>query len=332
MPDEPGSNPHDALFKDVFGARRYAAAHFRRFLAPELASQLDAATLEPSSYVDEAMRTHHADLVWSVPWLQDGEAEAARAPAVRYPLFEHQSTSDSVMPWRRLRYMSRIWDDWGLKNPGARRLPVILPIVLYHGASPWSGARRHSELLDVPDALRPFIEPHSPDLELVLQDLPRMDDATLGGGSLDGIARLLLARGRQASLLETLQAHRHLFRAFLTEQPEPLRFAGLIVRYVFEINDEVAPDAVVDLVGELDPVVKEYVMNGVEKLRKEGEARGVAKGARLALLKQIALRYGAAAPAVETRVLDASDAQVDLWLEAILTAPTLDALLATAPR
>ncbi len=114
-----------------------------------------------------------------------------------------------------------------------------------------------------------------------------------------------------------------------------MRFGCLVVRWAVEISDEIRPGAVVVLVGELGPAVKEYVTSGVKKLRKESEGRGVAtgeaKGARLALLKRIASRYGAPMSAVQGRALDASDAEADRWLEATLTAPTLDTPRAAAP-
>jgi Putative transposase, YhgA-like len=42
-------------------------------------------------------------------------------------------------------------------HPKAKTLPMIIPIVMYHGATPWSEPRTFDALLDVPPDLRPAV-------------------------------------------------------------------------------------------------------------------------------------------------------------------------------
>jgi len=141
-------NHHDRLFKAVFGQPEHAIDHFRRFLPVEVvgALDLDTTTLVPGSFVDAALSELHTDLLFSVRFAQDGDGEA-----LVYVLFEHQSTVDAALPFRLLRYMVRIWEGW-LKTEGneATRLPPIIPLVLYHGPTPWTAATRLSQLLRSP--------------------------------------------------------------------------------------------------------------------------------------------------------------------------------------
>lgn len=48
-------------------------------------------------------------------------------------LLEHRSRSDRFMALQLLGYLLRIWAEWRKRNPRARHLPRIAPIVLYHG-------------------------------------------------------------------------------------------------------------------------------------------------------------------------------------------------------
>src|SRR4051794_5306885 len=115
------SSIHDALFKELFSRPEHAASLLQQILPARIASRLHFASLTScaGSYVDEELKERRSDLLFSV--LIDGRS------ALVYILFEHQSTVDAIMSFRLLRYEVRIWERWLRDNPGARKLPVILP-------------------------------------------------------------------------------------------------------------------------------------------------------------------------------------------------------------
>jgi predicted transposase YdaD len=95
------SNPHDALFKAVFGDPEHARGALRAVVPAVLAEALDWPTLvrRPGSFVDPVLREQHTDLLFSATW-RDGGGEA-----LVYFLFEHQSTpGDGLMAYRLLCY------------------------------------------------------------------------------------------------------------------------------------------------------------------------------------------------------------------------------------
>jgi len=47
-----------------------------------------------------------------------------------------------------------------LESEGRALHELILPIVMYHGTTPWSEPRSFDALLDVPDRLRPAVDPY----------------------------------------------------------------------------------------------------------------------------------------------------------------------------
>jgi hypothetical protein len=75
------------------------------------------------------------------------------------------------MAFRLLRYQDRIWERWRADHLKVRTLPMIIPIVMYHGVTPWSEPRAFDALLDVPPGLRPAVEPYLVRFTYLLHDL-----------------------------------------------------------------------------------------------------------------------------------------------------------------
>ena len=105
--------PHDAVFRQIFGVPANAASQLRAVLPPDLAARLDLGRLArvPESFVDEALKWRHSDLLFTAPL--DGR------DVYVYVLVEHQSSDDPLMAFRMLRYVTRIWDQHLRDHPRA---------------------------------------------------------------------------------------------------------------------------------------------------------------------------------------------------------------------
>lgn len=83
-------------------------------------------------------------------WRGDAGVSTFRAPehqsSYRCERYEVWSTPDPHMAYRLLRYMVRIWEQWESEHASAVALPAIVPVVLYHGAGPWSAPRSFDAL------------------------------------------------------------------------------------------------------------------------------------------------------------------------------------------
>lgn len=71
---------------------------------------------------------------------------------------------------------------------------------------------------------------------------------------------------------------------------------------------------------------RKYVAIG----KREGRAEGRAEGMQLMLRKQLERRFGALGAAHEERIDNATQAELERWLEAILDAASLDAVFVEA--
>ncbi len=110
------------------------------------------------------------DLLFEVPFGVPGE----EAPLLVGVMIEHQSGPDPIMPFRALQYATAYWTPqvqaWRQKHARGERLRLkpILLLVLHTGREPWDTNRSLADLIECPEALRPF----QPDWELHLFDLP----------------------------------------------------------------------------------------------------------------------------------------------------------------
>jgi hypothetical protein len=84
------STPHDAVFRQVFGVPANAASQLRAVLPADVAARLDLGKLAlvPGSFVDEALRWRHSDLLFTAP--------LGGRDAFVYLLIEHQSSDDPL--------------------------------------------------------------------------------------------------------------------------------------------------------------------------------------------------------------------------------------------
>ncbi|MCB9766144.1 MAG: Rpn family recombination-promoting nuclease/putative transposase [Alphaproteobacteria bacterium] len=327
------SNHHDVLFKEVFGEPRYAAQHLRETLPAAVLARIDLNTLQrvERSFVDADLSERHADLLFTVR-LKSGER------ALLYMLFEHQSTPDPLMPYRMVVYTLRIWDHWLKEHPDAQRLPLVYPLVLYHGQRLWTAPLDLAGLIDLPDdAVEDFADvlPH---LRYQLADLSQEPDEALTSGALVALVKLLFKHDHQPDLPERLLRWQEIFLRAASEGG--LRAVELTARYILEVTD---PGRSVPVLKQLSgPVLgdrtEEFVMNVATTIRDLGRKEGLREGRTEALKEARRLqvrvlvsllerRFGAVSPAARARVEAADLDTLTGWTERILSVESIDALL-----
>lgn len=104
------------------------------------------------------------------------------------------------MAFRLLRYDVRIWEYWLGARPEARRLPAIVPVVLYHGGRPWTAGECFSDLLVGDAAEQAALGEHVVGFRYVLADLARTPEDLIrayAGSSFFRLALLSLKYGQE---------------------------------------------------------------------------------------------------------------------------------------
>ena len=329
-PDAMTSRPHDALFKETFSDVDNARGELMAVLPPDVVAMTDWSTLalQKGSFVDEALRERLTDLLFSVR-IRGREARL-------YLLFEHQSSPDDWMPLRALAYVVRIWEQWLATNKTASRLPPVIPVLLAQLDGGWRSPTSLAEIIDFADeAERDAIGPWVPQCSLRIDDLAGVTNDTIDAREIPPKAKLTLAALRDvrghAELTELLASWARWIRGISDTREGEAAFMTLM-RYILYVRQEVDMAAVQATVRAIDARAGETVMSMAEKLIAEGEAKGRVEGRvegrAETLLKLLRLRFTFVPDGAADRVVHADAATLDRWVERVLTAGSVDDVLA----
>jgi hypothetical protein len=325
MTDDGPKTPHDALVRAIFGSPVHMAEELRAVLPRDVAAHVDLTSLAPlpAHFADSHLDGAESDLLFS--------ARVAGRRALIYLLIEHQSAPDRFMPLRLLRYVARILDDYRLKNPRARRLPAVIPVVLAHDLRPWPYPLDLGALYDLTSEAKEHLAPYLPDFRFVLDDLAAIDTEQLvarASSPLVALTLFVLQRARHATDLlgELRLLSEHL--AALENERVPREQIATALWYIWHVGRIAPADLLAFTRSHAGPTLENIMKTAAEQLRDEGRAEGEAKGRAEgeakgraeALLKLIQLKFGAVPPDVACAIQAASVAQLDRWVERVLSA------------
>jgi hypothetical protein len=318
------ASPHDSLFKSTFSQIEHAAGLLRTVLPPELARLIDFSTLTvcPGSFIDEALKERHSDLLFA--------ARLGTRRAFFYFLAEHMSTVEALFGLRLLRYEVRIWEAWQKENPGAKRIPAIIPLVLHHSATGWTADVAFEALLDVDPDLFEIIAPYVPRFRFILEDISAESDEALRRRVMSALGRLVLWCLRNArspeEIVRGLGGWVELVRDVRRAPNGPAALAT-VFRYIFVVNERFGAE---ELLGLLTQVVDEEGKREMASVADQLIQQGEHKGQRKLLLRQLRARFGELSDAAVAQVNAADAGQLDKWAERVLSAPTLAEVLRSA--
>ena len=313
---------------EVHDARELAEAiAAREAAAREWAGELDFSTLQkvPAEYVSDERLTRRGDAVWRVRF-RDGRHLLV--------VLELQSTDDPRMALRIVVYTGLLYQELARnKEPVLdehRRLPTVLPVVLYNGEDPWEAADEVSELIQPVDGALASYRPRL--RHYVLDERHAGEDDLPGRNLVTAVIRLEQSRflSDLIPVTEILQDR--------PRSPEDDELSQALADWGQEILGRVAPEGeqlpakmtlrevsmtVVERVSEWP---KQWAREGREQGMREGLEQGIEQGferglahERALLRRMAASRFGADTAERLSEVLaDIADperlAEVGEWL------------------
>ncbi|KIG18688.1 Mobile element protein [Enhygromyxa salina] len=322
--------PHDALFKAAFDTPKHAAGLLRQVIPPQLCAQIQWHTLarERGSFIDPALRDSHTDLLFS--------ARFNDTRVLLYLLLEHQSTNDPFMPLRMLRYLVNIHER---HRRDKAPLPLIIPAVISHAPEGWTAPVSFGELFTPhPDSI-PGLGPLVPSFTLLVEDLSDLSNEDLRGWALAAFPKLALWVLRDsrnsARLLHELKHWICEFREAL-RAPDGTQAVAQLLRYIALVAGGMHFATFRAKIHEQIPEAEEIAMTIAEELRQEGMKKGRQEGmekgrleGRIGVLgKLLTLKFGELPPDHAAQIQAASEAQLERYIERILSADTLEAVFA----
>ncbi len=254
--------PFDKLFKVSLTEKKVAISYLKAHVPAEIYKRININTLEltDKSFILPKFREVHSDIVYRCQF-DDKEGYI-------FFILEAESTAnEELMAFRQLQYSIAAMDQH--IRQGHKKLPIVLPICLYHGIeSPYPHPLDVYQCFDIPDLAKQVVfKPFT------LLDLTVLSDDKLAKDGLAFLMEMLLKHSRTRNFLTILKQRREAIKGILKQlNKESRRF---MVKYVInETQDENEPNAVEQLVQILTtdlPEDKEVIMTFAQQLEQKGE-------------------------------------------------------------
>ena len=280
-----GGLVHDEIYKRLFAFPRMVEDLMRGFAAREWAAVIDFSTLRklPAEYVSDELRKRIGDTVWAVQ-LRDGGHMLA--------MLEFQSRNDPMMALRILVYTGLLYQEVVRNNApvldAGRRLPAVLPVVLYNGTTPWRAAR---EFADVVQPAEPALELYRPSQRYHVLDEHHVAEQQLPGANLVTAAIRLERIDSPSDLVRVVD----LLREWLRD-PEDNGLRQAFTDWVRRIAQRIIPGeetlAAEMTLEDMRMSVVERVSEWPKQWMREGLEQGRAEE-RALLERMAAFRFGA---------------------------------------
>jgi hypothetical protein len=196
-----------------------------------------------------------------------------------------------------LRYMVHGWE-YSLRQQA--RLRPVIPVVVYHGAAPWTVATNFQALFDLPAALGVYV----PEFEYLLTDLSTYSDEEIKRTAELGVGLLVLKHIFRPDLRARLPEVMSLWYT-MRQQEHALRYLEAMIRYVTAAGQHVKAEDVRAALGAVTPegdamigtIAQEWIQQGSNAASNAG-CNAVNSAANSAGLRQgLALRHSAGAEA-----------------------------------
>ncbi|MGA1522435.1 MAG: Rpn family recombination-promoting nuclease/putative transposase [Planctomycetota bacterium] len=315
------SNPHDTLFCQVFSDPQHAVGELRAVLPPAIERSIDWDTLRLLSPVDKDVvrGDRHVDLLFA--------AEICGQDVHLQLLLEHKSYADRFTAVQVGEYAFRVLRRFVRENPGARELPPVLSIVVYHGVERWSCGDDLRSCFGPKASVQHSLAAYLPQLRFFVDDLSLVRGEELATRTLSALARLVLEVLRRASsgldlrpLLRSVAAE---FRAARAAGGD-VGLLAAVLTYLGKVRDWPRAEMQRLVRLELGPDVEEIMASTYEQTLNEGRAQGLAAALRTVLRS----RFGSLGGDVVTRIDQAAVADLERWLERAATAGRVDDVFA----
>jgi len=265
------NTPHDQLVKKVLENPIAARELMEEYLPASFKQLVDLSTIkvEKESFIEEHLTKRLSDLVLSVK-TKDNEK------AFVYSVIEHQSSSDYFISFRLLKY-SLLLLERHIDKQAKNKLPLICPLVIYHGARKYQAPRNFWQLFSHPELAKEFIAGN-----YNLLDLNSMQDNDINYEKHLSIILYMLKHVHQRDKLKLIEdIFKNCQPAILIDKKQDFIYTKLILWYCdskisADKKQEVRKIILDNLPNEKDGV---NVMKSIaDTYIEEGEARGEEKG------------------------------------------------------
>ncbi|NLC36480.1 MAG: DUF4351 domain-containing protein [Alcaligenaceae bacterium] len=340
------SREDDASYKLLFSSPEVVRDLVLGLIPDDWLHSLDFSTLEkvPGSYVADDLRQRAGDVVWRV--------RVGGEWVYLYFLIEFQSTVDPWMAVRIMTYVGLLCQDLIRRGETleGRKLPPVLPIVLYNGKAKWTAATDIAHLIPrAPGLLARYL----PRLEYLLVELNHVNKVDLiQARNLIGAIVQAERPDNDQSLFQLID----LLNDWLADNPGLRRIFAIWIRVLVlrqsrytlvlpKVQD--LKELKMLLAEKFDAWAQEYqekgrkegreegieqgieqgIEKGIERGLEQGLQKGIQQGEALVLQRLLTKRFGPLSPQNAQAISTASIAQIEVWLDRLFDASSVSEVL-----
>ena len=268
---------HDISHKEFYSHPENVKDLIQGFVDLDCVSDFDFNTLERenASFVTKENTERHDDIIWKLRWRDKW--------LYVYIIIEFQSDVDETMPVRIMSYISLLYLSLlANKNLGygkGKKLPIVLPIVLYNGSDVWDVPKNIQEMIDDTkyDRLQSFI----PKLSYYFIDEVHPEanekDSVLEGLTNSVIATMKLQRATsREDFIKLIEELKELFK----DEKQRQRFSTYMIFMLRFLSTKLdRPEY--ESVKNLDEVIRmtyTFIDREIDNGKKEGRKEGIKEG------------------------------------------------------
>lgn len=256
------NNPHDKFLKETLSKKENAIGFIENYLPKDIVELIDLnkINIEKDSYITENLQEYFTDLLYEV--MIKGEESYI------YVLFEHKSYPDKLIGLQLLEYLIQCWKS---KIKQKNKLPLVIPLVIYHGKVNWNIGVRFSDIIEkIDDKFKKYI----PDFEYLLYDLSKYQDKDILGTEELKVMMQLMKYIYSENLTEKLK---EIFKMFSYIEGKNLDYISTVTIYIMNTTEIEIKELAKIVTETISEKGGEIAMTTAQKLRKEGIEEGIEK-------------------------------------------------------
>lgn len=266
-------NKHDAMFKEVFSHKEIAKSFLENNIPKEALDTIDIDNMELSrdSFENEELKETFSDLIYST--------KINGRDAYICFLYEHKSYRDKLTAFQLNKYILEIWIET-IQKQEKEELPIILPLVIYHGTRDWN---IRTDLRDmIPDfySLPSYFQERIPVFKYDLYNIGESGEDNFG--KYTKLAAMMLTAFKfsheedieivlEEFLLVTHDAMKE------KDTDELTYFIRIYLNYIQQTHRDISEDELIEKIKKIEG--KEAIKVSIlDKIEKEGIEKGIAQG------------------------------------------------------
>ncbi len=273
------NQPHDKFFKETMGDIETAHDFLTNYLPQDIIEliDLDNLSVQKDSFIEKELQEAFSDILY--------KTSIKGKETYLYFLFEHKSSFLKTTALQLLKYMVNIWEQ-KVDKEKFLTLPIIIPLVIYHGKEKWSVKQTLSGIIDMenlPDSIKRYI----PDFNYILYDFSPLSDKEIKGNVKLKIFLEMLKAIFKKETAEFMDAVKMLFMAMeeLNKRTRGIDYLETLIRYIMSTRKDIEFEDIYNAVKEISLEGSEIIMTIAEKLINEGMEKGIEKGMKKGMKK-----------------------------------------------